>query len=679
MASEPQKNLNGVESVPLSGRVEVFPTMPLPDLDAAGGKAYAARFRTEASADLFAIICLSSLLPRPEDLNTLRGLDNPHIIRFVESGVVDWPDGGRAYAIVYQRPLAPRMMTDIDETRTPLSEDAINHHFIMPMIDALATLSASGIVHNGIRPNNIFWRIGNAAPPQIGECLSAPGGVGQPVLFEPIERALATPMGRGRGTHADDCYAFGVTLALLVLGKNPMQGMNDAEIIDAKMQRGSFGTLVGAQRLSPTHIEILRGLLVDDARQRWTAANLEQWLSGRRMTPKNSDAGRRGARHLEFEGKNYWQTAPLACALAANVSEAAKLIENDGLDKWLRRALNDEERANQIKGILDELKQSGKSAHYEEQLVARVCIALDSAAPIRYRGLAVMPAGLAPLLAEGAAAGSGGNIPVLCEIIASRLAGLWIEAQREIGPEQIALLQLFDRMKGVLEKTSFGSGVERVVYELDTGAPCLSPMLKGQYVMSPKTLLPALERVAASGNRPSEPIDRHIAAFMLSREKRGEAMFAALGGPDGSSRRGVALLSLFSELQYRHGPERLPHLAGWLVPFIEPALRRFLGKSLRDRLHKQVKEAVADGSLPTLLRLIDDPRRIERDRQEFIAARLLHLNTQKEIVGLEAKLGNRDSIVRSAGKPTAASISSLLAIILICAAVLRALFGLLMQ
>ncbi len=201
-----------------------------------------------------------------------------------------------------------------------MSEDVVNHSFVAPLIGALSEFLRTGVVHNGIRPTNIFWRPGGATPPQLGECLSAPPGPNQPVLFETLERAMATPLGRGTGTHADDCYAFGVTMALFILGKNPVRGMDERAIIQAKLERGTFTTLIGNTRLSPTHSELLRGLLTDDARQRWTGADLEQWQSGRRLTPKNTDAGKRAARALEFGGKEYTQVRPLAQALAAQVS-----------------------------------------------------------------------------------------------------------------------------------------------------------------------------------------------------------------------------------------------------------------------------------------------------------------------------------------------------------------------
>lgn len=673
MAYEDSQKVSSVPGIMLGSRIEIFPSQPLPELNSLGGQAYVARYKADASSNLYALICLSGIPPRIESVQAMSKLDNPGVLRLIEGGVVQWGENARAYALVYQRPTAPRMMLSLDDTRQPLGEDAISHHFIAPMIGAMLALTNSGVVHNAVRPTNIFWRIGNAAPPQLGECLSSPAGPGQPVIFETIERALATPMGRGTGIHADDCYAFGVTLAFLVLGRNPMHGLSDQEIIEMKMQRGSFGAIIGTHRLSPTHIEILRGLLADDAIQRWTASDLDLWLGGRRMTPKSSDAGKRASRYFEFLGTEYWQVRPLATAMSSNVLEATKVIENDSLNKWLRRAMGDKERAAEVDTLISDLKQSGKTSHYEDQLVSRVCIALDYSAPIRYRGIAALPSGIATLLVDAAL--NNGNVQALSEIITSQLVSLWIQMQRDVKADYIELGQMFDRMKGVVEKTTYGNGVERAIYEANPGLPCLSPMLRNQYVISPKTLLVALERVAASGNKTREPMDRHIAAFLVARERRGESIFVPMNAPEGSVGRELALLSLLAELQYRNGPENVPHLASWLSPVVEPALRRFLSKSLRERLNKQAKDAIAVGNLSRLLQFLDDSKLLMRDQQDFRAARLLYLSTQKEILGLEAKMNNRESVMLVSGKPIAATVSSFLAIVLVCAALLRALYA----
>ncbi|MDD4616660.1 MAG: hypothetical protein PHW76_06050 [Alphaproteobacteria bacterium] len=660
-------------SVTLSGRIDIFPSMPLPDLNTPGGVAYAARLKSDASSSLYAIICSLRVPPRIDSVQAMRNVDNPGIVRFVDGGVVQWSDGSYAYALVYQKPTAPPMSASLAETPMVLSEDVVNRHFIAPMIHALIALDNVGFAHNAIRPNNIFWRIGTSVPPQIGEGLSAPAGVGQPVLFDSIERGLTLPLGRGPGSHVDDCYSFGASLAYLLVGGNPVPNLSDRDIIELKMARGSFAAIIGNRRISPTHIEILRGLLADDASQRWTSSDLEQWLNGRRMTPKSSDAGRKAARHFAFLDKLYWQAGSLAEALAANPSEATKIIENESLNKWLLRALNDKERAEEIEEVVEDLKQNGKTAHYEDQLVARVCIALDHTAPIRYRGISAMPAGLPALLIE--AVQTGVNLQQISEIITYELVMLWIHLQGDARANYITLGQLFDRVRTVMEKATFGNGVERAIYEMTSGIPCLSPILKGQYVISAKMLLPALERVASTASKPREPMDRHIAAFLVVREKRSEKLFLSFNGSEDSVRRGLDLLSIFADLQYRYGPENLPRLAAWLSPVVDPALKRYSSKPTREALQKRANELIAEGKLSALLRLIDDQKRLDRDEQDFCAARLLYLNIQKEIVGLESRGHNREEIAAVVGKPIAVTLSSLLSVIIVSAVILKEMFA----
>ena len=138
----------------------------------------------------------------------------------IDSGVAVWPDGTRYHAFVtsarWHRALRRR-----STRRMRQYAKTSNHSFVAPMVSALLELARTGVAHNAIRPTNIFWRIGTANAPQLGECLSAPAGYGQPVLFETVERALSTPTGRGHGHTADDCYAFGVTLALSSLASIP--------------------------------------------------------------------------------------------------------------------------------------------------------------------------------------------------------------------------------------------------------------------------------------------------------------------------------------------------------------------------------------------------------------------------------------------------------------------------
>jgi hypothetical protein len=657
----------------LEGRVNVFPDAPLPEFDSVGGPAFVAQMRNDTSLEMMAIICTTGLPSRSDLVNTMRVIDNPSILRLRECGVLHWPSkNAHCYALAYDRPAAPRYRQSLDEVYPPMGEDMLNHFFLSPMASALMEFQRTGIVHGSIQPANIFWRDGSTAPPQLCECLSAPAGISQPVLFETIERAMSQPVGRGPGSHPDDCYALGVTLVLLMLGQNPLKGMNDQAILQAKLEHGSFNVLVGSHRLPTTHLELLRGLLTDDPKQRMTATEIEQWLTGRRFMPTSSDTARRANRHFTLGGKEYWQVRTLSAALAAHINEAVQLIEDNTLGKWLTRSLGDEERAKNVDEAIRLTKEGGKAGHYEDQLVARVCIALDPAAPIRYRSAAVLPDGVAPLLAEAMLQDRDMQVP--SEIIANQFATFWLYLQKELKPELVPQVQLLERMCVFLEKTGFGNGVERVAYELNPSLPCLSPMLRMQYVLTVKRVLPALEHVATLAGRPKEPMDRHLAAFLVVRDKKSEILFSAMSSPEGSLRRGMALLTLFSEMQCRYGPDQLPALAAWLIPAIEPGIRRFLSKPYQEKVRRQVKEAVNAGNLSLLLQLVDDPKCVDRDEQDFLTARQMYRDIQEEIADIEANLKHRNGIVQTIGRPIAVTIASFLSILFIAFTVGRALW-----
>lgn len=663
---EPQENVLSLE-----GRVHIYPDRPLPEFNSMGGVAFAARSRHDATQEMVALICNRGQFPRIDSVHAARMIDSPSVLRLREGGVVPWPaQGGSFYALAYDRPLAERYWKTLDETHPVMSEDAINHHFVTPLIKALLDFQRMGFMHGGIRPTNIFWRDGSTTPPQIGDGLSAPAGFGQPAVFETVERAMCPPIARGAGLHTDDCYAFGITLAMVVLGHNPYQGMDDASILHLKMEKGSFNSLIGARRLSASHIELLRGLLMDDARQRWTAEDLEQWMTGRRLTPKSSEAGRRASRHFDIGGKEYWQVRPLATALAENVPEAVKLIDNGNLEKWVTRSLGDDERAKSIAEAVEQAKESGKSAHYQDHLVARVCIALDPSGPIRYRGLAVMPTGVGTLLAHALATGE--NIQTAAEIISGQFTTFWVNMQKDAKTDLVPLAQQLERMRTILEKSSFGNGIERVAYEMNPHLPCLSPLVRSECVFAVKKLLEALEKIAAAPPSP-EPMDRHIAAFLIAREKKSESFIAPMSPSERPLRRALAILSVLGELQYRYGPDRAPRLAAWLYPMVEPSIKRFFSKPFQEKIRGQAREAAEQGNLSLLLKRLDDPGRVHGDEQDFLSARLMYQNIRKEILGLEQSLQHKEIVMRDIGRPVAATLASVLALVLIIVTLGRAL------
>src|SRR3546814_81588 len=162
-------------------------------------------------------------------------------------------------------------------------------------------LKARRIFHGTINPTNLFLNEpGGGSAVQLGECVTAPAGYNQPALFETIERGMAMPSGRGNGAVADDLYALGATILYLLQGHSPLAGLDDRSIVAAKIEKGSFAAMSGEARLPVGLMEPLRGLLMDDPQQRWTIEDLDLWVSGRRLSPKQAQPPKRAPRPLAF-------------------------------------------------------------------------------------------------------------------------------------------------------------------------------------------------------------------------------------------------------------------------------------------------------------------------------------------------------------------------------------------
>ena len=661
------------ETIALGNKSELFPSNPLPGFDAAGGPAYLARMRGSSSADLMAVIGRQGYPARLDAVSPLRSIDNSAILRLIDHGIAAWPSEGARYAgFVFEQPQNPRFWNHLDEAHTPLGEDLINRLFLTPLASGLAQFAEAGLMHGGVRPTNIFWRDGSAGPPQLGECVSVPPGIGQPVLFEPVERALAVPAGRGPGAPAADMYALGITAALLILGRNPMKGLDDAAIIKAKMDHGSFTALIGTQRIGTGQFELLRGLLHDDPRQRWTAHDLQQWLSGQRLGPKQFESSKRATRALMFEGKEYWQTRSIVHAFAAAPAKAARLIESGEFDRWLRRAIGDSERADSVQSAIDTLKNSGRSAHYDDQLAAMVSIALEPGNPFFYRGVTVMPMGIGAALAEQLR--TGGDTQIIAEIIGNQFAGFWVNQQHEGKTELVPFAQNMERLRGYIERNIIGGGVERATYELNPSMPCLSPMVRSQYAVGPRDLLPALDKTALTNNRPREPIDRHLAAWMVARNRSIDYLLQPLN-QDHALKRTLALLTLLSEWQSKFGPEKLPNLTAWMLSLLEPLAQRYHHRPTREEASAMLKQVAAAGALNKLVRLLDDPKLLDRDQQSFKAARQIYQATAAQIAVLERQAKQHQEVAIRYGRPVATYIAWVLSAVAMMFSIIRYLTG----
>ena len=659
----------------LRDRYTIRSNHPLPELSTPSADAFAAEDKRDTNRALFALICKPELPPRVNVMRALKGVSSPGLLQLVEWGPMNWPPAGRqCMTVVYERPAGNRVMTSMRGEVPRVDEYQINKKVIEPLTSALKEMSGRGITHRAVRPTNLFYTDGNGERMAFGDCVTAPPAFDQPMLFEPTESAMCTPIARGSGDHTEDFYSLGVTIALLVLGRNPVAGLSDDVILGMKIQQGSYNMLIGDERLPLPLIELLRGLLCDDASQRWDVEDLDLWLSGRRMSPLQPRGEKRAARGFPFQGKEYFNGRELSQAMAKNWDQAIPPVVEGKLELWLRRAVEDKDKANVVAEVVRmALNASTDKKSSTDLMLCKVLILLDQAAPIRYKGFNAMPDGFGSALA--AVVASRGDTRLLTEIILREVPRLWFEMRGEYQPDNSLLAANFKELRTYLSQTGMGYGLERCLYELNDALPCQSSLLGEEYVVEVKELLPALN--AASSRRSDGkqiPIDRHIAAFLGARMRSDIDRNLTALNDSNSSIAMMAALNLYAVLQYRLGPESLPGLAAWVGAMIGPIVQAFHGREKRKELEKEVPRLVRKGSVVEIYNLLENAEERVRDEHEFNFAQAQYAAAEDEIKHIITEAEERASEADRVGRQTAAVTGIIIAMITASIVVISAVF-----
>ncbi len=642
-------------SVELKGRFEIRTGEPLPAYDNPPAVAYTAIYRPDRTRRIFALICDPKMPPRSDQVAAMHRIDNRHLMRPLDWGIVDWPvEGRRCPALFLDRPGGERVMPSLDTRIRPMPEEEVSRLFIQPMSRVLSDLDSQGLVHRAIRPDNLFWGDSEHTRIILGDCLSAPVAMTQPVAYETIPNGMAQPAGRGPGTLADDLYALGVTILALLIGRSPCQGMSDEQILREKMSKGSYAALLGGARVSLTMMEVLRGLLSDDLKDRWTVDDLGYWVSGRRQNPRQPAIPRKAARGFRFEGGEYLTTRELAHAFSRNWEAAAKPIRDGSFDIWVRRGFADEEL---IEAINEATTPVAGIEPTDDWLVSRVCVALDPNAPIRYREFRATLGGIAQLLAMSIE--DDAMCAIYRRIIREGLIQFWIKHQRQTVSDHTRIAGEHDRMRSHLDRKGHGLGVERVAYGLNPNLPCRSPLLANDFVLDPKELPAAFDRLARQGIEGIQNlVDKHVAAMVAARYRG--PISAELRDLDNQLEPHVATVAgirIIAMLQDRQGGGPMPALAALAAALLEPTVDRFHSRTLRKQVRESLKQVVKSGRLGNLLDIVDNRNQLVADRRAFEQAVAAYAQTVAEADQLEYERANRTELARELGAQIASLVS----------------------
>ena len=471
-------------------------------------------------------------------------------------------------------------------------------------------------------------------------------------------------MGRGLGTPADDLYALGVAITIMMRSSDPMQGMSDEDIVKQKIAYGSYAALTGKDKFKGSINELLRGLLHDDPRERWTVEEVRMWTDGQRLRPKQAMRIKKASRPVEMGGEKYLMTNALAMDLNKDKDSAIQLIEGGELALWIQRSLENKNMLEALEKGLSMARGYGKGASQIDLILSATSNALDPWGPMRYKDVASMGDGLGFLLAHAFAAGK--DLNVFADVFSKSVAQDWLRSTSLPGVDVSALYSKMDACKShVSNAARAGFGLERCMYLLCISAPCMSDVVKDYYVRTPEDLVMAFEDLCRKGSPPSIFLDRQSIAFIAAKEHKSVDSFLPDLNAAEPYRKILGNLNTIAALQNRLKMKALPSIATHITTLLEPVYTRYHDKQVKDKLQKNIARYAKDGDLVKIAGLLDNKEVNTKDLDQFKRALAQYTRLKEEYQRLEENMEKKDVFGKTTGADFAAVVSGILSGIII--------------
>ncbi len=655
---EPQAAADDIEA-----RYAIDLSRPLPD--AGGGQAaFAATDRLGTQGALMALRVGRGAPPRANALQALREpIEN--LLTPVASLRGPVERGERTFFVICHAPPGPPILSQ----PRAWSEAALLAQVLRPIAQILVALDTRGLTHRAIRADNVF-DAGPNRPVVLGSGWATPPAMLQPAAFEPTYSAVCHPAGRGPGQVADDVYALGVLLLALALGREPLAGMDPIAVITMKLAQGSFNALIGDARLPPLIADLVRNMLAEDPDHRPPPMLLLDPMAagGRRVAARPP---RKAQRPLPVGGTLVWDSRTLAYAIGMEPAAGLAAMRCGDAMQWLRRGLGDAGLAVRLEELERHRASDGPAddARADAAMVMRAVALIDPLAPLFWRGVALWPEGLGPMLAAGHA-DAAPLLDGMAEIIANEVVQSW----GMLRPDRCDFTGL--RIEGRRHRDRLmikgpSGGLSRLLYTLNPLLPCASPLVASAWAYRLQDLPPALEATAQGVDTTREPIDPHLVAFIAARSDRMlDSEVNGLNGRLDDAERAVAQLRLVAVLQARYWPVPLPALAAWIAARAGPLVTLWHNRPKREAVAATLNTLAAAGFLTPMLALVEDPPARASDLAGAVDARARLILIDAELAEIASGAPRRSAHAARVGQEIAAAAGlTALAVMLVATAI----------
>ena len=618
----------------LSGRIEIDLDEHLREFETVDVSVFFAfDQRDDEGGTMMAYVCRSGVAVRNDPLAAVTGKMLRNVLSVVANGLISVPGSDQLWlAVVLERPLGGSLAEAMIDRGKPFDEHVVLQDFLPQFVAALRDLQAAGVTHRAIRPGNVFFVDADHEKLVLGEFITSPAGSCQPPVFEPLESALAMPDGRGAGTMRYDTYALGVTLLSLLTGSTPGDGQDPDELIEERLTQSSFTALAGGFKMSVATLDLLRGLLCDDVSERWDLNEIDAWMRGRRSTTNRAVLSQRANRPFAFESREHTYDLALAAAFARHPKDSAEAIASEEFQEWLRLGLKRPELVDKLAERLrakPKPTRGGPSGKIDPVTTATTL--LDPMGPLRRDQVSIAMDGFGPVLAASFANNDQGLKTSVMRLLTSEAPKEWIAQRRDAKGDLGAADRGFTKLLVLASSTALGSGAERCLYELNAGYPCQSPAVAKEWAVDLPTLLRALDDAAASADKSTDLLDRHIAAFIATYMSQAGKLFVRFSrGVDND--KAMLALEVFAMMQARCDMPNLRNLTRWLGTRLDSHVASYRSRTRREYVRARIAVAQEKGDITSLQNLVNSLQKDSSDATQFETAQATYANNETEIL-----------------------------------------------
>lgn len=661
---EPSYRFDALPTDVIPDRFALHFSRPLPALDSGGARAYEASCLFANDRAVYGLVLDAKTPHNTPMISVLSGIAHPHILTPIDAAAIKISQLNEVRMVIFFDRPKGATLADIIASGQTFGEKHIIHNILTPICDALIMLREHGISHGRIHPRHIYIdeRV------VLGECVSEPQGLSQELIYEPIERALANPVARGFATPKSDVYSLAILTYELMFGASRLREADGALYIKSILEMGAYHLLTASKDLSDDIADFFRGALCEDMQERWGLEQVRNWLGGKRYNLIHPSLPTESSRPFTFADADYYNARAVANAIARNWARAGKDIRQAKLDRWLAVSAHKNDKAERVERIIRSTGgDRSTNPKLNNEMSARLIIALDPNGPIRHEKIAMNIDGIGALAAQLLRHNHTQELAQLIEVVEFDLPNYSGDnATVEKSGIISDILWKFQTIRMYIKQKDLGFGFERLLYSINPHLPCQSDLLLAHHVTDIEHALRVLDSLAIINARDTSLLDRHLCGFLAANINLSkEIKFTHLAKmPKLRDNPELKALKIISMAQEKVGNLKLVGLATWAAMRVEKQIEQIHNRKTRNKLKEKLKNAASSGMINQTLNALTESDMTREDHAGFSKAAAVYDRNRNRIESL-----SNPKMVEKMSKDMGGRISVFLAYFVLCVTV----------